>query len=73
MKKASTNPVTVTIIYLASAFYNLCKNKLIEETTFILKKLLVLKYATSWEECSLPLFAFLFLHFFPGTMALPEI
>lgn len=47
VKKASTNPVTVTIIYLASAFYNLCKNKLIEETTFILKKLLVLKYATS--------------------------
>lgn len=46
VKKASTNPVTVTIIYLASAFYNLCKNKLIEETTFILKKLLVLKYAT---------------------------
>ena len=46
-KKASTNPVTITIIDLDSAFYNLCKNKLIEETVFILKKPLVLKYVKS--------------------------
>lgn len=46
-KKASTNPVTITIIDLNSAFYNLCKNKLIEETIFISKKTLVLKYIKS--------------------------
>lgn len=46
-KKASTNTVNINIIDLDSAFYNTCKNKLIEETISILKTPSVLKCVES--------------------------